>query len=110
MTDDPGPDDRRIIADGLAAIATTSFEMGQSRDAVRACLVDWWERLGSPANAFEDAAVALRQLPQPISERPEEIERRRAVRQQLGVQSADEQLLAAIEASALLGELSTELG
>lgn len=100
--------ERRVIADGLAAIAISSFEMGKASEEVAEIIVGHWEQLGSPPGALSAAADAVRSAPQPVSETPERLEATRSIRERLGVQPADDQLLAAIAASELLRVLSAE--
>lgn len=99
-------DERQIVAEGLSAMAVTFFEMGHTKREVRDFLVAQWQRLGSTDGAFEDALLAMRTMPQPLSESPEEIERARPIREALGVAPADDQLNAALAATELLVELA----
>lgn len=99
-----------IIAEGLAAYATTYFEMGDAVDVVQTKLVAKWERLGSPVGAFRAAAAAVGEQPQPVVESAERTERGRGIREFLGVTSAETQLVAALRARELLGDLAEEHG
>lgn len=78
-----------IVAEGLAAYATTYFEVGDATDVVRSKLVARWELLGSPSGAFRAAAEAVSAQPQPIVESVEASKRGRAIRALLGVTESD---------------------
>ena len=97
-----------IVAEGLAAYATTYFEMGDAADVVRSKLVGQWELLGSPRGAFGAAAEAVSAQPQPIVESVEASERGRAIRALLGVTEPEPQLVAALSARELLEDLARE--
>lgn len=97
-----------IIVNGIAALAVSGFEMGWPRDRVRAALIAQWIRLDSEPGVFGEAAAAIASFPQPIVESAEKTERMRPIREQLGAQSADEQLVAAIDGRELLEELAAE--
>lgn len=99
-----------VIAEGLAAYATTYFEMGDAADVVRTKLIAQWKRLGSPAGAFRAAATTVTKQPQPLVESAETTERSRAIREYLGVTSAETQLVAALKARELLQDLADEHG
>lgn len=101
-------EDHEFIAAGLAAYATTYFEMGDSVADVRMKLVAHWVSLGSPAGAFRDAATAVGEQPQPVVESAETTERSRPVRELLGVTSAEAQLVASLRARELLVGLAEE--
>jgi len=94
------------IAEGFAATAVSMFEVGESRQAASDKLVDMWDAFGQPEDLFRAAAEAVLLAPQPISESAEQIEKMRLIREKLGVQSAEEQLLAAMSARELLLELA----
>ena len=101
----------RIIAEGLAAEAMTRQEMSPDDvGTVRSELVGQWRALGSPANAFRDAAALVGDLPRPEFETAEATERMRQVRERLGVTSAEDQLVAALAARELLQSLSEQYG
>jgi hypothetical protein len=100
----------RIIVDGLAAHAISGFEFGTPLEDTRAMLIAKWTQFGAPRGAFAAAAAAIAHFPQPVDETAEELEQARPIRNLLGVTSADDQLLAALRARELLGELAAELG
>lgn len=102
-------EDHQVIAQGLAAFATTFFEMGDSAVNVRTKLVAYWASLGSPAGAFRAAATAVGGQPQPVVESAEVTERSRPIRELLGVVSAESQLVASLRARELLDDLAAEL-
>lgn len=99
-----------VITEGLAACATTHFEMGDAPDVVRTKLIAQWERLGSPPGAFGAAATAVSGQPQPVVESAETTERSRMIREYLGVTSAEAQLTAALSARELLQDLAEDHG
>lgn len=94
--------DHVVIAEGLAAYATTYLEMGDAADVVRTKLVDQWERLGSPAGVFRAAVRAVSDQPQPVLESAEVADRNRVIRERLGVTSAETQLVASLRAREIL--------
>lgn len=98
------------IAEGLAAIATTAFEMGQSQDDAERAVLTMWDRLLRPEGALQAAAAAIAQMPQPLSETAEQTMRREPMREQLGVTSATAQLEAMLAARDLLERLHREVG
>lgn len=104
-------DDRRIV-EGLAATAVAAAEMGESDDAICAQLAAWLTtlRVDDPVAVVRAAAQAVGGMPQPISESAAETERARPIREMLGVQSADEQLVAALRARECLERLANDLG
>lgn len=101
--------EERIIVEGLAALAGSGFEMGDSHEQVRERLIQLWNDTGCLPGAFSAAAVALQTFPQPLIESAEQTERMRPIREKLGVQSADEQLLATMAGKELLQQLALEL-
>lgn len=105
------PDDQDVvIAQGLAAIATTMFEMGASAEDVRKRMLGEWQRFGEPSEVLRMAADEVAAGPQPLEESANETERARLIRERLGVQSAETQLLAAMDARAVLSQLADEVG
>ena len=99
-----------VIIEGLAAIASTAFEMGKDEASARADLITWWESLGRPAYVFQAAAAAMKDLPQPLNESADTIERMRPTRESLGVTSADMSLVSALQGRELLERLAIEFG
>lgn len=100
----------RIIIEGLAAWAESGFAMGWTRERVRDNVLEQWERTGRLPGAFAAAAEAVANGPQPLLESAEETERARPIREMLGVQPAEEILVAALEGRELLKELAAEFG
>lgn len=98
--------EERITAEGLAALATTAFERGLETGDAEAELMHWWRSLGSPVGAFDAAAAAIRQQPQPLDESP----RATALRESLGGTSVSDQLVAALRARELLENLGRREG
>lgn len=98
--------DDYAAADGLAAIATTGFEMGQSVEEVERTVLQHWEALGRPD--FHTAAAAIARQPQPLEESAEETARREPFRTMLGVNSAEHELAAALAARELLERLAQQ--
>ncbi|HEV7949071.1 MAG TPA: hypothetical protein VGP24_04810 [Glaciihabitans sp.] len=106
MNDSENP----VIVEGLAAFAVSMFEMGKDDAGVRDEVIAWWNQFGRPAGLFRVAADAVKELPQPLSESPETIERMRPIREALGVTSADDSLTAALKGRELLERLAREFG
>ncbi|WP_298228105.1 hypothetical protein [Gryllotalpicola sp.] len=102
------PDQRLVVAEGLAAMATTWPEGGEPAETVREHLIEKWQQLGTPANAFADAAEAVSRQPQPIDEPAEEAESLQAFQELLGLPNTEEQLLAALAARDLLQSLARD--
>lgn len=98
--------DDELIADSLASIASTEFEMGHDLEQAEAAVLRAWESFGRPD--LQSAADALRRLPQPLLESAEETARREPARAMLGVTSAERQLEAALAARELLERLARE--
>lgn len=99
-----------MLAQGLAALATGFFEMGHSEAEVREKLLRQWTGLQEPGGLFAAAATEVGGQPQPLVESAEKTERMRDIRTMLGVQGAQEQLLAAMNARDLLERLGREFG
>lgn len=100
------PDEFRVAAEGLAAIAIASFEMGEGEGAARSAVLSMWQQLGRPSQVFAAAADSIAKLPQPLLESAPETERSRQVREMLGVLSSEESLTAMLNARDLLQRLS----
>lgn len=104
---DPG------IVEGLAAIATSVAEMGGTDDDIRAGVANMMLQLHIADHEVVDvlrAVVAsISKMPQPMTESAEKTERRRHVREMLGVQSAEEQLLAMMRAREVVQQLADRL-
>ncbi|KQO59730.1 hypothetical protein [Curtobacterium sp. Leaf261] len=98
------PDDP--LAQRLATMACTGFEIGGSDDEVARDVRLLWEHLGSPAGAFDAAARAVAALPQrpevPLADMP----RRKAMEREFGIQPVEVELAAALSARELLERLA----
>ncbi|MFZ7088818.1 hypothetical protein [Curtobacterium sp. RRHDQ10] len=94
------------IAAGLAAMASTGFEIGGTPDEVANDIRLMWVDLGSPDGAFAAAADAVAELPQrpevPVSEQP----RRAALERAFGIQPVEVELTAALSARELLQRMA----
>lgn len=99
-------DDDQVAIDGIAAIATTRFEMGENAEQVEQSVLAHWEALGRPD--LQASADAIARQPQPLQESAEETARREPFRALLGVDSAEKQLVAALAARELLERLARE--
>ena len=106
MNDSENP----VIVEGLAARASTVFEMGKDDAEAREDVIAWWERLGRPSGVFHAAAEAMKDLPQPLNESADTIERMRSIRESLDVTSADKSLVSALQGRELLERLAAEFG
>ncbi|PZE27319.1 MULTISPECIES: hypothetical protein [unclassified Curtobacterium] len=97
------PDD---LAQGLAQMASTGFELGGGADEVARDVRLMWEHLGAPAGAFEAAAEAVAKLPQ----RPEvpvaDLARRAQMERAFGIQPVEVELAAALSARELLQRMA----
>jgi hypothetical protein len=106
MRDNAGmsPDDP--LAQRLATMACTGFEIGGSEDDVATDVRLLWADLGSPAGAFDAAAQAVATLPQ----RPEvplaDLAHRKAMELEFGIQPVEVELTAALSARELLQRLA----
>lgn len=98
----------RIAAEGLSAIAISSFEMDPDSGRARESLLLMWEQLGKPEGLFKAASEAVSTSPQPAPETAGQTERARYIREMLGVTSAEKALVAMLSARELLEELATE--
>ena len=101
---------QRVIIEGLAATAVTLAERNERESTALGYLRDLAEQAGvHRAGAFREAAAAITQMPQPPLETAEETERALPLRAMLGVQSAEDQLSAALLGRELLVRLADEL-
>lgn len=99
-----------MLVEGLALVASTSFEMGKDASEAREEVIAWWESLGRPPGVFLAAAGVMKDLPQPLNEPADKIERMRSIRESLGVTSAEKSLVSAIQGRELLESLAYEFG
>lgn len=102
------PAEWRTAAEGLSAIAITSFEMGSDSDRAREAVLVMWEQLGRPRDLFKAAAETVSHSPQPMPETAGETERTRYIREMLGVTSAEDALISMLSARELLEKLAAE--
>jgi hypothetical protein len=98
--------DEKQIAEGLAAIAVTLFEMGKSSAEAEQDVVAWWVRVGAPSGAFSAAAQEISRAPQPVDESPTQA----ALRESLGGTTTFDQLNAALCGRELLESLAIREG
>ena len=101
------------ISTTLAIVAISVAELAESDDEVQAEVANAMLRLRisdfEAPSVLRAAAASISDLPQPLMETAEETERRRPVRQMLGLQSADEQLAAMLRARQLLEQMADRL-
>ncbi len=100
----------RVLIDGLVATALTLAERHERESTALSYLRDLSEQIGGrTAEVFRQAADAITQMPQPPLETAEETEQALAMRTTLGVQSAEDQLAAALLGREWLTRLADEL-
>ena len=101
---------KRVIIEGLAVTAVTLAERHEREATALGYLRDLAEQAGvNRAGEFREAAAAITQMPQPPLETAEETERALPLRAMLGVQSAEDQLAAALLGREWLVRLADEL-
>jgi hypothetical protein len=103
-------DEWTVISEGLAVFAIALVGLGTDEATCRHAILrhlDHWD-LAAPT-MLRAAADSIKSFPQPIDERPEEIERAKPVRDLMGVPSAEAELLESIAARELLQRLADEL-
>jgi hypothetical protein len=94
------------IAQRLAVMASTGFELGGGADDVGRDVTAMWVDLGSPAGAFAAAAAAVALLPQRPEIPASEQARRTAFERLAGIGSVEQELVAALAARELLERLA----
>ena len=100
----------RTVVDGLAATAVTLAERHERETTALGYLRDLAEQVGGgTAQVFREAAAAITQMPQPPLETAEETERALPLRKVRGIQSAEDQLAAALLGREWLTRLAEEL-
>lgn len=103
-------DERRVIVEGLGALAVSLAEMGVDEDVARAQLVAMMGRVHEfKPDVLREAAQAISSFPQPLEESADELERTRAIREMFGVPSASEELEASLRAREWLERLAADL-
>lgn len=103
-------DERRVIVEGIAAIAVSVAEMGGSEDDMRAAVADMLPKLGElRPDVVNAAAAVIARFPQPLDESPEEIEAARPIRQRLGLPDASDELAASLRAREWLQRMAEDL-
>lgn len=103
-------DDRRVIVEGLGAMAVSLAETGEDEDTARRQLVGMMLQLHeTDVEVLREAAEAISSFPQPIDESTDELERARPIREMLGVRSASEDLEASLRARDWLERLANDL-
>jgi hypothetical protein len=101
---------RRIMVDGLAATAVTLAERHEREATALRHLRDLSEQVGARTpQVFREAAAAITRMPQPPLESAEETERALPMRKVRGIQSAEDQLAAALLGREWLTRLAEEL-
>ena len=100
----------RVVVQGLAVTAVVLAERDERESTALRHLRDLSEQAGMcTAEVFRRAAAAVTAMPQPPLESAEETERARPMRTMLGVQSAEDQLSAALKGREWLVRLADEL-
>lgn len=110
--EDGGGDSRKVLVEGLAAVAISLAEMGTGPDDARSQLLGWLQcqSLHPPdVTVVRDAAAVVGRFPQPVDEPAEVIERSQHIRQLLGVPSAGEQLAAQLVAREWLQQFAAAM-
>ena len=101
---------KQVVIDGLVATALTLAERHESETTALRYLRDLSEQVGGrTVQVFREAADAITRMPQPPLESAEETERALPLRTTLGVQSAEDQLSAALLGREWLTRLADEL-
>ncbi len=101
-------DEDSLIAESFASMTVTVCEMFSDPDQRRERVLAHWGQLSSPSGLFLAAAGQVASLPQPLSEKAEHTERKQRFGERYGMDAAGDQLLAAIDARALLQELARD--
>jgi len=100
----------RVVVEGLAVTAVTLAERDERDATALGYLRDLSDQVGlRTPKVFRAAAEAITNMPQPPLESAEETERARPMRTMLGVQSAEDQLSAALRGREWLLRLADEL-
>ncbi len=103
-------DHHQGIVDGLVATALALAERKERETNALGYLRDLSGQAGGrTAAVFRDAAAAITRMPQPPLESAEETEQALPMRMTLGIQSAEDQLAAALLAREWLTRLAEEL-
>jgi len=103
-------EERQVIVDGLAATAITLAERYEREATALGYLRDLAEQVGARSvSVFREAAAAITGMPQPPLETAEETELALPMRRARGVQSAEDQLAAALLGREWLSRLADEL-
>lgn len=103
--------DRRAIAEGIAAIATTAAEMGQTEDDARRQVLQVMRSLvgGDDPALLLEAADAVTRQPQPPSHPVHQMEQREQIERMLGVTSPTDQLAASLRGREWLRNMAADL-
>lgn len=101
---------QRVVIEGLAATAVALAERHEREATALGYLRDLSEQVGGlSAQVFREAAAVITRMPQPPLESAEETERALPMRTMLGVQSAEDQLSAALLGREWLVRLADEM-
>jgi hypothetical protein len=104
------PERRKVLVEGLAAQAYTFALQKKGRAEALPSLIDMMVKFRTTDPTIpEDAAADIVNIPEPPDEPPEEIARKKAIRDMLGVTSAEDELLAALTARDWLERLAGDL-
>lgn len=103
-------DGQRALIEGLAATAVALAERHERETTALRYLSDLSEQVGGRTVAvFREAAALITRMPQPPLETAEETERALPMRKRRGIQSAEDQLAAALLGREWLMRLADEL-
>jgi hypothetical protein len=103
-------DESRKIAEGIVALAVSHAEQGASEEESRTVILKKLTELGEAnASMVRLAASAVTSIPEPLDEAPEKIEHARALRELMGVRTADDDLAAMLCARERLERLAIDL-
>lgn len=110
MPDAGGDEELQVVVEGLALTAVTLAERHERETTALGYLRDLSDQVGGrTAEVFRMAAAAITRMPQPPLESAEETERALPMRKVRGVQSAEDQLAAALLGREWLTRLADEL-
>lgn len=101
---------RKVVIDGLVATAIALADRDSFDATSLTYLRDLAMQMGHHhAQVYRDAAAAITAMPQPPMESAEETEKAREMRTTLGIQSAEQQLSAALVGREWLTQLADQL-
>jgi len=96
-----------LLASAAVSVCHTWPDPAKRREQV---LAYWRASFGSPPGLLAAAADAVDDLPKPIPDKPEHVERRTRIREMLDMKSPEQELNEMREAQVLLQALAREFG